>query len=97
MANPLTELVYCTDCGKKMYNHRSQGGNEKGNFPADFFDCSTYTLARQKRFKACKGHFITTKALCTMILETIRTVSACAISNPDEFLEMYLGFTGKLW
>ena len=54
---------------------------------ADFFDCSTYTLSRQKRYKACKGHFITTKALRTLILETIRTVSTYAISNPEEFFE----------
>ena len=87
VANPLTGLVYCADCGEKMYNHRTRGDKEKGNFPSDFFDCSTYTLSRQKRYKACKGHFITTKALRTLILETIRTVSTYAISNPEEFFE----------
>ena len=87
VANPLTGLLYCADCGEKMYNHRSRGNKEKGNFPADFFDCSTYTLSRQKRYKACKGHYITTKALRELILETIRTVSAYAISNPAEFME----------
>ena len=87
VANPLTGLLYCADCGEKMYNHRSRGNKEKGNFPADFFDCSTYTLARQKRYKSCKGHFITTKALRELILETIRSVSAYAISNPAEFME----------
>ena len=87
VANPLTGLLYCADCGEKMYNHRSRGNKEKGNFPADFFDCSTYTLARQKRYKSCKGHFITTKALRVLILETIRSVSAYAISNPAEFME----------
>ena len=87
VANPLTGLVYCADCGEKMYNHRTRGDKDKGNFPSDFFDCSTYTLSRQKRYKACKGHFITTKALRTLILETIRTVSTYAISNPEEFFE----------
>ena len=87
VANPLTGLLYCADCGEKMYNHRSRGNKEKGNFPSDFFDCSTYTLSRQKRYKACKGHYITTKALRELILETIRTVSAYAISNPAEFME----------
>ena len=86
-ANPLTGLVYCADCGEKMYNHRSRGGTKKKPYPSDFFDCSTYALSRQKRYKVCKGHYITTKALRTLVLETIRTASTHAISNREEFLE----------
>ena len=70
-ANPLTGLLYCADCGEKMYNHRSKGGTENNPYPSDFFDCSSYTLARQKRTAACCGHYITTKALRTLILDTI--------------------------
>ena len=87
VANPLTGLLYCADCGEKMYNHRSRGNPEKGKYPSDFFDCSTYTLSRQKRNKACSGHYITTKALNALILETIRTASTYAVTNQDEFLE----------
>lgn len=86
-ANPLTGLLYCADCGEKMYNHRSRGNTEKGKYPSDFFDCSSYTLAHQKRTSACCGHYITTKALRTLILDTIRTVSTFAISDQDEFME----------
>ena len=70
-ANPLTGLLYCADCGEKMYNHRSKGGTENNPYPSDFFDCSSYTLARQKRTAACCSHYITTKALRTLILDTI--------------------------
>ena len=70
-----------------MYNHRSRGNAEKGNYPSDFFDCSSYTLAKQKRTSACRGHYITTKNLRTLVLDTIRTVSTYAISNQAEFLE----------
>ena len=87
VANPLTGLVFCADCGEKMYNHRARGNPEKGKYPSDFFDCSTYTLSRQKRNQVCTSHFITTKALNTLILETIRTVSTYAATNQDEFLE----------
>ena len=86
-ANPLTGLLYCADCGEKMYNHRSKGGMENNPYPSDFFDCSSYTLARQKRTAACCGHYITTKALRTLILDTIRTVSTFALSNQAAFME----------
>ena len=87
IANPFTGLLYCADCGEKMYNHRSRGNLEKGNYPSDFFDCSTYTLAKQKRASACRGHYITTKNLRTLVLDTIRTVSTYAISDQEAFLE----------
>ena len=72
-ANPLTGLLFCADCGAKMTNHRSRGGTENNPYPSDFYDCSSYTLAHQKRTHACSGHYIRTKALRELILETVRT------------------------
>ncbi len=85
-ANPLTGLLYCADCGAKLYNHRSRGTVAKP-YPSDWFDCSTYTLARQSHDSACSNHHISTKALRTLILETIRSASAYAISNEAEFVQ----------
>ena len=56
-ANPLTGLLYCADCGAKLYNHRSRGNAAKP-YPSDWFDCSTYTLTRQKHGMACSNHQI---------------------------------------
>ena len=86
-ANPLTGLLYCADCGAKMMNHRSRGGTENNPYPSDFYDCSTYTLAHQKRTHACSGHYIRSKVLRELILETIRAASTFAISDRDAFLE----------
>ena len=86
-ANPLTGLVYCADCGAKMYNHRSLGKEGTVKFyPYDFFDCSTYALSRQKRLDACRGHYITTKALRTLILETIRAAATQAVKDEEAFV-----------
>ncbi len=85
-ANPLTGLLFCADCGEKMYNHRSRGGTENNPYPSDFFDCSSYTLAHQKHTTACCGHYVSTKSLRTLILETICSVSTFAISNQEEFI-----------
>ena len=85
-ANPLTGLLYCADCGAKLYNHRSRGSAAKP-YSSDWFDCSTYTLARQYHDSACSNHHISTKALRTLILETIRAASTYAISNEAEFIQ----------
>ena len=85
-ANPLTGLLYCADCGAKLYNHRSRGNAAKP-YLSDWFDCSTYILARQSHDTACSNHHISTKALRTLILETIRVASTYAISNEAEFIQ----------
>ncbi len=36
VANPLTGLVFCADCGAKMYNHRNKGGSKGKQYPSDF-------------------------------------------------------------
>ena len=55
--NPLTGLVYCADCGAKMFNHRTNGyekkdknGNPTGKYTnaQDNYTCSTYSKAKSK-------------------------------------------------
>ena len=94
-ANPLTGLVYCADCGAKMYNHRGRKQAEKehrgkdpasGLYPYDHYDCSTYSLTFHHADKDCFSHYISTRSLRSLILDTIRMVSAYAISNEAEFI-----------
>lgn len=89
VANPLTGLVFCADCGAKMYNHRgkhvkSSTGKEYAN---DTYNCSTYTLTIERETKECFSHSVSTRALRALILDTIQLVSAYAISNKEEFIE----------
>ncbi len=86
-ANPLTGLVFCADCGRKMYNHRIRrtGANGKIYF-IDGYNCSTYKMTMEHERNECCSHQISTKALRQLILETIRTVSVYAIQNEAEFV-----------
>ena len=87
VANPFTGLVYCADCGAKMYNHRTRGDIEKKKYPCDTYDCSTYTLSFRKKDTVCFKHRISTKALRILILETIKAACASAIKDKDKFLD----------
>ena len=96
VANPLTGLVYCADCGAKLYNHRGRAQANKENrgmdpvsglYPYDHYDCSTYSLTFHRSEVECGSHYISTKALRTLILETIKMVSTYAITNEDEFVQ----------
>ena len=53
----------------------------------DAFDCSTYAIHKRRYDKECSCHYISTRALRELILHTIKTVSAYAISNEAEFVE----------
>ena len=95
-ANPLTGLVRCADCGAKMYNHRGRSQAHKENrgkdpvsglYPYDHYECSTYSLTFHHTDKKCYSHYISTKALRTLILDTIRMASAYAIENEDAFIQ----------
>lgn len=96
VANPLTGLLYCADCGAKMYNHRGRAQASKENrgkdpvsglYPYDHYDCSTYALTFRHTKQECFGHYISTRDIRALLLDTIRTVSTYAISNEAEFIE----------
>ena len=91
VANPLTGLLFCADCGAKMYNHRSRHAapSEKGRI-SDTYNCATYTLTLQRETKKCCSHSVSTKAMRELILYTIRSVSEYAIANEEEFRQRVL-------
>jgi len=91
IANPLTGLVFCADCGAKMHNHKgstkSPINKQTGLRHADCYQCSTYNLTRYHTDWKCTSHWISTSSLRKLTLETIRTVSEYAIGNQEAFVE----------
>lgn len=99
VANPLTGLVYCADCGNKMSNHKGvaralREGREadpvSGLYPYDHYDCNTYYHSRHRELKECTGHYISTISLRTLVLDAIREASKYAVSNEAEFKQKIL-------
>lgn len=88
-ANPLTGLVFCADCGAKMYNHRGKHKDTPNGVirTSDSYNCSTYTLTHEREVKTCYSHSISTNALRALILDAIRLVSKYAITNEADFIE----------
>ena len=95
-SNPLTGLVFCADCGARMYNHKNGGRAVKegwkpdpvsGLYPSDNYQCSTYCNSQGYMERQCSSHYITTKAVRALILDTLKTVSAYAISDEKRFIE----------
>lgn len=88
VANPLTGLMFCADCGAKMYNHRNtHAGDSDKPYTNDLYNCSTYTLSQQREKRVCSSHSISTRAVRELLLDAIQRISQYAIQNEAEFIQ----------
>lgn len=91
-ANPLTGLVFCADCGAKLYNHRKPkmsvyqyDGKIHRTYPKDYYACSTRELSGRKYNPLCSRHRITTAALKEIVLNAIREAGNFVRTDEEEF------------
>lgn len=73
-------LVYCADCGKKMYLCRCTTMKQK-----EYFNCSTY---RKKSKSLCTSHQITVEAVEHIVLTDLQRVLGQYQSDEKRFVEM---------
>ena len=94
--NPLTGLVYCADCGAKMFNHRTNGyekkdknGNPTGKYTnaQDNYTCSTYSKAKSKFENRCTQHHVRTDVIRDLLLDVIKATSTYVMEHEAEFIE----------
>ncbi|MCM1306931.1 MAG: recombinase family protein [Bacteroides sp.] len=78
--NVFSGLVYCADCGKKMYLCRCSKTKQK-----EYFNCSTY---RKKSRSLCSSHQITVEAVEYIVLTDLQRVLGMAKDNEKEFVGM---------
>ena len=76
----LSGMVYCADCGERMYLCRCTTMKQ-----AEYFNCSTY---RKKKKNLCTSHQITVKAVETLLLDDLKRTLRFAQSQKEEFLRM---------
>ena len=79
--NPLTGVLYCADCGQKMYH--KQGSTGRPDHPHHEYVCSSY----RHYSRSCTCHYIRVSVVESLVLEAIRRVSGYVRENEAEFIE----------
>ena len=77
--NPFSGMVYCADCGKKMYLCRSKSLNSD----QEQLKCSTYSADKDD----CSAHFIRTVVLEEIVLSELRKMTTFVRENEADFLQ----------
>jgi DNA invertase Pin-like site-specific DNA recombinase/cell division protein FtsB len=94
--NPLTGLMYCADCGAKMFNHHTAGyekkdkdGNPTGKYTnaQDNYTCSTYSKAKSRFENSCTQHHVRSDVVRDLILEVLKATCSYVLEHEDEFIE----------
>lgn len=78
--NEFSGLLFCADCGKKMYLCRCSTMKQK-----EYFNCSTY---RKKNRHACTAHQITVEAVEKLVLDDLKRIFQVAKTRENKLLEI---------
>jgi len=90
--HPLTGLMFCSECGAKMYHQRRN--NDCSKTPNDYV-CATYR--KHTTGEECRSHRISQKAVEELILTVLRTVVKYAIKDEEAFKKRVIEmFSAKL-
>ena len=79
-AAPLTGLLYCADCGGKMYVHRTNNGKRISQYT-----CSNYTKVPCGTLCPTQ-HRINESAVLTLVSDTLRAIAEYSRNGRTEFI-----------
>ena len=79
-AAPLTGLLYCADCGGKMYVHRTNNGRRISQYT-----CSNYTKVPCGTLCPTQ-HRINESAVLTLVSDTLRAIAEYSRNDRTEFI-----------
>lgn len=80
-AHPLTGLMYCADCGGKMYVHRTNNGKRIPQYT-----CSQYSKVPVGTLCPTQ-HRINADVVLTLIADTLRAIAAYSKNDRSEFIQ----------
>ncbi len=92
MLSVLSSLVYCADCGKKMYCERMSAQTKSGQrHEVTRFRCASHAISRHWEHGLCSANQIAETVLLPLVQEMIRSVSQFAISDEIAFRHVVEG------
>jgi hypothetical protein len=80
-SHPLTGLMYCADCGGKMYVHRTNNGKRIPQYT-----CSQYSKVPVGTLCPTQ-HRINADVVVTLIADTLRAIAAYSKNDRGEFIQ----------
>lgn len=82
----LSSLVYCADCGKRMYCEHVSAQTKNGQrHEVTRFRCASHAISRHWEHSLCSANQIAETILLPLVQEMIRSVSQFAISDEIAF------------
>jgi len=96
VANPLTGLIFCADCGQRLYNHRKsknvrksyKDGETKNNLDLGHYTCSSYNNGKRSfQDEHCSPHYVTSVAVSEILLDVIRCTADYVKNYEEDFIK----------
>ncbi|MCL2004096.1 MAG: recombinase family protein [Oscillospiraceae bacterium] len=93
--HPMTGLLFCADCGAKMYNRRGRAyqkmahnGKHYLTRAEDIYECSTHKMGFHHPGKKCSAHQICTRAVKEIIIDVLQKTNGFVREHEAEFMEL---------
>lgn len=79
-ASPLTGLMYCADCGGKMYVHRTNNGKRDPHYV-----CANYCKVRSPE-RCVSGHRIKAENVMELVRDMLHAIAEFAANDREQFI-----------
>ena len=86
--HPLSGLLFCKDCGGKLYIHRIYNGQDKPTAVCGNYARGSDEIVRNNKIICQSGHRIEAANIIELIRDTLKCITSFAKSDKDAFVKM---------